>query len=44
MKLRLEFEKNIRYISHLELMKAMGKILKRCSLGTSILKNLQKEY
>ncbi len=32
MKLRLEFEKNIRYISHLELMKAMGKILKRAEL------------
>ncbi len=32
MKLRLEFEKNIRYISHLELMKAMGKILKRAAL------------
>ena len=32
MKIRLEFEKNIRYISHLELMKAMGKILKRADL------------
>jgi radical SAM-linked protein len=32
MKVRLEFEKNIRYISHLELMKAMGKILKRADL------------
>ncbi len=32
MKIRLEFEKNIRYISHLELMKAMGKILKRAEL------------
>ena len=32
MKIRLEFEKNIRYISHLELMKAIQKILKRTGL------------
>lgn len=32
MKIRLEFEKNIRYISHLELMKAIQKILKRSRL------------
>lgn len=32
MKVRLEFEKNIRYISHLELMKAIQKILKRSQL------------
>lgn len=32
MKVRLEFEKNIRYISHLELMRAIQKILKRSGL------------
>ncbi len=32
MKLRLLFEKNIKYISHLDLMKAMQKILKRTGL------------
>lgn len=32
MKIRLIFEKNIRYISHLELMRAMQRILKRSGL------------
>lgn len=32
MKIRLQFEKNIQYISHLDLMKAIQKILKRTGL------------
>lgn len=32
MKIRLQFEKNIKYISHLDLMKAVQKILKRTGL------------
>ena len=32
MKVRLQFEKNVKYISHLDLMKAMQKILKRTGL------------
>ena len=32
MKVRLQFEKNVRYISHLELMRAIQRILKRSGL------------